>query len=63
MMNDAATSLKVNMRKLWSDHVIWTRCYIIPAVDGPHAVMYGNEAVWLRHCALVISAWSSWRHS
>jgi hypothetical protein len=39
MMSDAAISLKVNMRKLWSDHVIWTRCYIIPAVAGPHGVM------------------------
>jgi hypothetical protein len=35
-MNDTAISLKVNMRKLWSDHVIWTRLYIISAVAGPH---------------------------
>ena len=34
MTNAAATSLRVNMRKLWSDHVIWTRDYIIAAVDN-----------------------------
>jgi hypothetical protein len=22
------------MRKLWSDHVIWTRQYIVAAIDG-----------------------------
>jgi hypothetical protein len=31
MLSDSAASLKVNMRKLWSDHVFWTRCYIIAA--------------------------------
>ena len=34
MTNATATSLRTNMRKLWSDHVIWTRDYIIAAVDG-----------------------------
>lgn len=34
MASDAAFSLKTNMRKLWADHVIWTRLYIIAAVEG-----------------------------
>src|SRR2546423_1680506 len=34
MTNATATSLRTNMRKLWSDHVIWTRDYIIATVDG-----------------------------
>ena len=32
--SDAASSLKTNMRKLWADHLIWTRLYIIAAVEG-----------------------------
>src|SRR5438552_1640080 len=32
--SDTALSLKTNMRKLWADHVIWTRLYIIAAVEG-----------------------------
>ena len=36
--NEAAVSLKQDMRKLWTDHVIWTRDYIIAAVaDQPDA--------------------------
>jgi hypothetical protein len=31
---DAELKLRQDMRKLWSDHVIWTRCYIIASVDG-----------------------------
>jgi hypothetical protein len=32
----AAATLRQNMRKLWSDHVIWTRDYIVAAVgDQP----------------------------
>ena len=33
-MSDNGTSLKVAMRKLWADHVIWTREYIVAAVAG-----------------------------
>ena len=34
----AATALRQDMRKLWTDHVIWTREYIIAAVgDQPDA--------------------------
>lgn len=31
--SDAAFTLKQDMRKLWTDHVVWTRDYIIAAVD------------------------------
>jgi len=30
---DAAATLHEDMRKLWTDHVVWTRDYIIAAVD------------------------------
>lgn len=30
----AATSLRLAMRRLWSDHVIWTRQYLMAAVAG-----------------------------
>src|SRR6266480_4404954 len=34
----AAATLKQDMRKLWTDHVVWTRDYIIAAVgDQPDA--------------------------
>jgi DNA-binding FadR family transcriptional regulator len=33
-VTQASTSLRENMRKLWSDHVIWTRQYIVAAVAG-----------------------------
>jgi hypothetical protein len=36
--NDAAATLKQDMRKLWTDHVVWTRDYIMAAVgDQPDA--------------------------
>ena len=31
--NDAAAMLKQDMRKLWTDHVVWTREYVVAAVD------------------------------
>ena len=35
---EAAAMLKQNMRKLWTDHVVWTRMYIMEAVgDQPDA--------------------------
>jgi len=34
LMPDKATSLTIGMRKLWADHVIWTREYIVAAVAG-----------------------------
>jgi hypothetical protein len=34
----AATTLRQDMRKLWTDHVVWTRSYIVAAVgDQPDA--------------------------
>lgn len=34
----AATALRQNMRKLWTDHVVWTRAYVVAAVgDQPDA--------------------------
>jgi hypothetical protein len=30
----AASELRQNMRKLWTDHVVWTRGYIVAAVAG-----------------------------
>src|SRR5438105_4480315 len=32
--SEAMSSLKLALRKLWSDHVIWTRQYIVAAVEG-----------------------------
>jgi hypothetical protein len=37
-MDGAACQLKQDMRKLWTDHTVWTRDYIIAAVaDAPDA--------------------------
>jgi hypothetical protein len=33
-MSPQALSLKLAMRRLWSDHVIWTRQYVVAAIDG-----------------------------
>lgn len=40
----AATALRQDMRKLWTDHVVWTRDYIIAAVaDQPDAPAAANR--------------------
>lgn len=40
----SAASLKQEMRKLWTDHVVWTRDYIIAAVgDQPDAKAAANR--------------------
>jgi hypothetical protein len=42
--SDAAAALKQDMRKLWTDHVVWTRDYIIAAVgDQPDATAALNR--------------------
>lgn len=42
--HEAAVSLKQDMRKLWTDHVVWTRDYIIAAVaDQPDAQAAANR--------------------
>jgi hypothetical protein len=33
-ISPAAASLKLALRRLWSDHVIWTREYVVAAVAG-----------------------------
>lgn len=33
-MNDAIWSLRTALRRLWSDHVMWTRSYVVAAVAG-----------------------------
>jgi hypothetical protein len=33
MPSDAALSLRTGLRKLWADHVIWTRQYIVAVTD------------------------------
>ncbi|HKW01409.1 MAG TPA: hypothetical protein VJN96_16410 [Vicinamibacterales bacterium] len=44
MHSDAAVALKQDMRKLWTDHVVWTRDYIIAAVgDQPDAQAAANR--------------------
>ena len=37
----AAADLKLSMRKLWTDHTVWTRDYIIAAVDGSKPDAHG----------------------
>ncbi len=38
MITEQALSLRMNMRKLWGDHVIWTRGYIVAATrNAPDA--------------------------
>ena len=40
----AAQALRQDMRKLWTDHVIWTRDYIVAAVDDkPDATAAANR--------------------
>ncbi|HEY4667619.1 MAG TPA: hypothetical protein VIH26_09995 [Anaerolineales bacterium] len=34
MISEAAVSLKTSLRKLWAEHVIWTRQYVVAAVGG-----------------------------
>jgi len=41
---NSATALRQDMRKLWTDHTVWTRDYIIAAVgDQPNATAAANR--------------------
>ena len=43
-LTSSAVALKQDMRKLWTDHVVWTRDYIIAAVgDQPNAQAAANR--------------------
>ena len=35
-ITDSALALKQDMRKLWTDHVVWTRAYVVSAVGDQH---------------------------
>jgi hypothetical protein len=39
----AAEPVRLALRKLWSDHVFWTREYIIAATTGPHGLTDAAE--------------------
>lgn len=42
--SEAAAALKQDMRKLWTDHVVWTRDYIVAALgDQPGAQASANR--------------------
>lgn len=42
--SDAAIAVKQDMRKLWTDHVVWTRAYIVAAIaDQPEAQAAANR--------------------
>ena len=48
-----AATLRQDMRKLWTDHVVWTRDYIIAAVGNqPDATAAANRShpAWCRAC-------------
>jgi hypothetical protein len=45
---NATLELKQGMRRLWSDHVVWTRNYIVAAADG-HASAQAASARLLRN--------------
>src|SRR5262249_51143251 len=36
-------TLRTAMRKLWADHVLWTRCYLISAIAGLDDVSVATE--------------------
>src|SRR5687767_554060 len=43
-LTPSAVALKQDMRKLWTDHVVWTRDYIVAAVgDHPDAQAAANR--------------------
>ena len=48
-MGEALWSLKAALRRLWADHVIWTRQYVVAAVgDTPDAEAAAGRLLGLR---------------
>ena len=41
-MGEATSSLRAAMRRLWADHVIWTRQYVVAAVEHPMRAAAGR---------------------
>src|SRR5436189_707269 len=50
--SSAAADLKIAIRKLWTDHTVWTRDYIIAAVDDkPDAMAAASRLMKNRRIA------------
>ena len=46
-METSREPVRLALRKLWSDHVIWTREYIVAAVAGtPDADAAAGQLLW-----------------
>ncbi len=48
-MTPSQIALREGMRKLWSDHVIWTREYVVAAIDGPEGVAQAAASRLMRN--------------
>jgi hypothetical protein len=55
-MTMTSTALNQALRKLWSDHVIWTRLYVIAAVDGPQGLTAAAERLPLGESGSIVAS-------